>query len=192
MALLSQLQAGTVDLIYGLLRRPDWATDVAEEHLFEDSFCIVVRHDHPLTRIDQVTTEHLAAYEWVVPAPGASPRRQVIEALFADMSPPMNFGVETSSVATIRALVTSSNRVSVLTRHEATFDERNRLLAVLPMKLGGTSRKGITTRVGWLPTQSQQMLMDLLRFHTSAGTRNQSPGGTAALPRLVSRQARGG
>lgn len=166
LTLLKSLRTGEVDINFGLLRRPDWANDVAEERLFDDSFCIVVRRDHPLARAKHLTRERLREYEWVVPAPG-TPRRRAIEGYFSGMTPPMRFGVETSSISVIRALLSNSDRISVLSRHEVEFEERVRFFAVLPIKLGEPAAKGITVRANWLPTSLHSEFIDLLRMHSS-------------------------
>ena len=46
--LLNSLRTGAVDMIFGVLRRPDWAVDIDEEPLFSDPYCIVGRSGHPL------------------------------------------------------------------------------------------------------------------------------------------------
>lgn len=181
--LLTCLRAGEVDLNFGLIRRPDWATDIVELPLFDDAFCVIVRCDHPLARITAPTRADLARYEWVVPSPG-TPRRDVIDSYFAGMTDQMNFAVETSSISVIRALVANSDRVSVLSRHEVDFDERTRLFSVLPVRIGPRSVKGITMRANWLPTALHTKFVDLLRLHTASET-DQGPGARTDAPQFA-------
>ena len=42
--LLDALRAGDLDLLFGVLRRPAWATDVKEDFLFSNPYAVVVRH----------------------------------------------------------------------------------------------------------------------------------------------------
>src|SRR5262249_57058742 len=66
--LLEALRAGDLDLLFGVLRRPAWATDVREEFLFANPYVVVVRRQHPLTRSRNVTLDDLARYDWILPA----------------------------------------------------------------------------------------------------------------------------
>lgn len=167
MRLLSCLRAGEIDMTIGAIRRPDWASDVVELPLYKDGFCVVVRHGHPLARLERVGRKELSAYEWVMPPP-AAPRRAAIDALFAGWPTPITAPVETSSILVIRALIVGSDRISVLTRHELEFDERARLFAVLPVSLGAPTAKGITLRADWLPTTLHGEFIELLRAHTTS------------------------
>ena len=45
-ALLDALRAGDLDILFGVLRRPAWATDVREEFLFANPYAVVVRRKH--------------------------------------------------------------------------------------------------------------------------------------------------
>lgn len=177
-SLLQQLRDGSIDIILGLLRRPDWADDIVEERLFDDSFCIVVRAAHPLAAEPEITAEKLARYSWVVPPPG-TPRRRAIDTLFAGLDQPVSFGVETSSTQVIRALVANSDRISVLSRHEVEFEERVRLFKILPLEMGDATPKGLTFRANWLPTSLHEEFIDLLRLHTEEASR---PAETTAPP----------
>ena len=47
--LLDTLRAGDLDLLFGVLRRPAWATDVREECLFSNPYAVFVGRQHPLT-----------------------------------------------------------------------------------------------------------------------------------------------
>jgi LysR family transcriptional regulator, regulator for genes of the gallate degradation pathway len=47
-ALFHDLRAGKLDLLFGVLRRPDWAFDVKEEVLFPNPYVVVARRGHPL------------------------------------------------------------------------------------------------------------------------------------------------
>ena len=62
--LLNDLRAGKLDLLFGVLRRPDWASDVTEELLFENPYMIVARRGHPLSRRKRFTRRELARCAW--------------------------------------------------------------------------------------------------------------------------------
>ena len=61
-ALLDALRAGDLDLLFGVLRRPAWATDVREEFLFSNPYAVFVGRQHPLTRVRKITSQRLARY----------------------------------------------------------------------------------------------------------------------------------
>jgi LysR family transcriptional regulator, regulator for genes of the gallate degradation pathway len=96
--LLDDLRAGDLDLLFGVLRRPAWASDVREEFLFSNPYAVVVRRQHPLARVRNVTLRDLAGYDWILPARGA-PRREAFERLFAGSGHLPNVSIETTSSA---------------------------------------------------------------------------------------------
>jgi DNA-binding transcriptional LysR family regulator len=65
--LLADLRAGDIDVLFSVLRRPDWATDVTETMLFEEPYVIVMRPKHPLSAVADIGREELAVYDWLVP-----------------------------------------------------------------------------------------------------------------------------
>ncbi|CAN0366358.1 unnamed protein product, partial [Phaeothamnion confervicola] len=48
--LLGDLRMGRIDFLFGVLRRPEWASDVDEEALFDAPYAIIARRNHPLSR----------------------------------------------------------------------------------------------------------------------------------------------
>lgn len=165
--LLESLRLGKIDMMFGLLRKPEGIDDVIEEPLFEDTFCVVGRRNHPLALLSHVTKEDLAAYNWIVPAP-ETPRRHQIDKLFAEIEPRPRLGVETSSLASIRALVLGSDLVTVMSKQEADFEERTGLFSTLNYTLrSDLPPKGITVRANWLPTEVHRRFMELLRQHAA-------------------------
>jgi LysR family transcriptional regulator, regulator for genes of the gallate degradation pathway len=101
--LLEALRAGDLDLLFGVLRRPPWATDVHEEFLFANPYAVVVRRQHPLARTRNVTRRDvtlgdLARYDWILPARG-TPRREAFERLFAGAPHSPTVSIETTSAA---------------------------------------------------------------------------------------------
>lgn len=173
--LLEALRDCRIDMIFGMLRRPDWANDVDEEPLFQDSFSIVCRPNHPLTRLVRVTPEDMAGYDWIVPAAG-TPRRQQTDDLFQNLAEKPRLAIETSSLPTLRALLAGSDLVTVMTKSEVSFDLANGLLTCLDFPLNATlPPKGVTTRSGWLPTEMHAKFLELLRDHTSRPVHRADP-----------------
>lgn len=163
--LLNSLRTGAVDLIFGVLRRPEWAVDIEEEALFSDPYCIVGRAGHPLASRSRISTDDLVKFDWIIPGEG-TPRRRQYEALFEGIEKPPRINIETSSLSTIRSVLSCSDRLTLVNRHEVETEERLKLLAILPWtSILPPMAKGITTRADWLPTPLQQRFVDLLRMH---------------------------
>lgn len=166
--LLDDLSSCRIDMIFGLLRRPDWVTDIAEEALFRDSYCVVARPGHPLAKLKTVTPQDLLDYDWVVP-PEGTPRRQQIEQLFDGLGRKPRFNIETSSLTISRAFMLSSDLITVMTRSEVQIDASFGMMESLPCaKLTANPTKGVATRLDWLPTSVHEEFIECLREVTSA------------------------
>ncbi len=162
-ALHARLRAGTIDFILGALRRPPPEADIAEELLFADPYSIVVRREHPLTRARILREAELGRYDWIVPSQD-TPRRATIERLFARLEYPPATRIETSSLATMLALLAESNRVTLLSRSQILLDGRLDFLTALPIPVPESDRAvGITTRADWLPTQVHVDFLGMFR-----------------------------
>lgn len=165
--LLADLSNSRIDVIFGMLRRPDWADDVSEEILFRDSYCMVARPGHPLSALDKAMPADLALHPWVVPSIG-TPRRARIEALFDGMQHRPRFHLETSSLTMGRALLLGSDTITLMTRSEVRYDlDQGTLIELRCPYLKDVLLKGVTTRKDWLPTRAHAAFLDVLRSVTS-------------------------
>jgi DNA-binding transcriptional LysR family regulator len=63
--------------LFGILRRPDWATDIKEELLFANHYVVVGRVGHPLFKIKRPTLRDLSRYDWIMPGP-MTPRQKAL------------------------------------------------------------------------------------------------------------------
>jgi DNA-binding transcriptional LysR family regulator len=170
--LLADLTNSRIDMIFGILRKPDWADDVNEEFLFHDSYCMVARPGHPLSRLAEVTPADLARYDWVVPQPN-TPRRSRIEAIFDGEESRPSFHLETPSLTMSRAFLLSSDTITLMSRSEVGSDLELGNLVTLPCSfLDNLLVKGVTTRSDWLPTKAHAAFLDRLREVTSAARRD--------------------
>lgn len=162
-ALAAWLRTGVIDVMVGTLRPSSPGDDVTEEPLFSDPYCVVVRPSHPMARLKVAKHSDLARYEWILPRL-ETPRRQAWEALFGDMPRRPPIVVETSSMATTRDLLLSSDRVTLLSRDQISFEERLGLLKVIPAALPRAGRMiGLTSRTDWLPTDAESAFLEHLR-----------------------------
>ncbi len=187
--LLEDLRLGKIDMMFGLLRKPADAVDVVEEPIFMDTFYVMGRRNHPLTRYPMVTTRQLAEYNWIAPAPG-TPRRGQIDKLFAKLDPAPRLGIETSSLSTIRALVLSSDLLTIMSQQEAYFEELTGLFSPISFDLKcSLPPKGITVRANWLPTVAHQRFISLLRWHSARNQGGQNHHNLLAAPNALERIA---
>jgi LysR family transcriptional regulator, regulator for genes of the gallate degradation pathway len=160
--LLDALRAGDLDLLFGVLRRPAWATDVREDFLFSNPYVVVVRRRHPLAHVRNVTLRDLARYDWILPARGA-PRREAFERLFAGSPRSPMVGIETTAPTIYKSILATTDRIALLSTLEAQFAEPEGLtvLAFDSPVLARTD--GVARRADLRPTSLHQQFLDLLR-----------------------------
>lgn len=173
--LLASLRCGDIDLIVGALRNPAPVDDVREEKLFTDSLVVVSRSGHPLTHSKSLTLDDIAAADWIVPRQG-TPTRGHFERLFreAGLAVPTHI-VESSSLITIRTLLTESDKLALISRSQVSYDVRFGALTILPVPLEGTERPiGITVRADAFLTPGVEEFITRLRktdvHHFETGT----------------------
>lgn len=184
--LLADLAHSRIDIIFGILRKPDWADDLQEELLFHDSYCLVARAGHPLSRKAEVTAADLARCDWIVPQ-AKTPRRNRIEAIFEGLSTRPVFHLESPSLAISRAFLMEFETVTLMTRSEVQSDIDRGILVSLPCRfLDGPLRKGVTTRSDWLPTEAHSAYLECLRAVTADRPTDKPRAETGSPIRLVS------
>ncbi len=177
--MLAELRSGKVDILYGILRCPPEIEDVVEAPLFRDRYRIVVRRSHPLARRKAIKVDELAEYDWILPGAG-NPRRRVVELLFSDAAQQPRIAIETSSIAAHKAILASSDRITLLTESE--IKERSDSLIALPFEgLAARRPEGFAIRKGWKPTLIQRHFMDLMQRHAQAWMAT-APDGSARGP----------
>jgi DNA-binding transcriptional LysR family regulator len=161
--LLDTLRAGDLDLLFGVLRRPAWATDVREEFLFSNSYGVFVGRQHPLTRVRKITLRDLSGYDWILPARGA-PRREAFERLFAGSEHSPTVRIETTSLEIYKSVLATSSMMALLSTVQASLREA---LTILPFDSPALARSdGVASRADWQPTRLHQQFLELLRKET--------------------------
>jgi LysR family transcriptional regulator of gallate degradation len=159
--LLQDLLKGNIDFLFSVLRRPDWVKEIVEEVLYRDDYVVVCRPAHPLRKARSLNRRHFSGYAWVMPGP-ATPRRRAFQALFGNHPPGID--VITASRAITRALIAASDRLTMLTRHEAESEESVGSISVLPFDCKIPAPEyGVAKRMEWVPTSIHQELLDILR-----------------------------
>ena len=159
--IVSDLHNGALDLMFGALRAPPPFDELIEEALFEDPYTIVSRRGHPLTHLDQASPADLAPFAWVHPTANL-PRRAVLDRITADwgLNPHINF--ETSCLATITALLSASDRLTILSLRHIEIDQRLERVNHPPIQ-HEPRHVGFTIRKNWLPTFFQIKFLEQLR-----------------------------
>lgn len=169
-ALLDDLLNCRVDMIFGLLRKPEWQPEIQEELMFHDSYVVVCRPGHPLTQMKEITPALLLDYDWIVPARGTL-RRSNIDRVFEGTGSAPRCNIEVNSLNCARALLLESDMVTVMARSEVRLDARLGTLTFLPCEeLVAVTPKGVTTRTGWLPTEGHRQFLECLRAETAETT----------------------
>jgi DNA-binding transcriptional LysR family regulator len=166
-ALLSDLRAGKLDVLFGVLRRPAWATDTDEEFLFANPYTVVARKGHPLTKLRRITLRDLSGCDWVLPDRG-TPRREAFERLFAKSGFSPKVSIETTSLAVYRSILASSDRISLFSKLETEQPGVPvRSLVKLHYSSSVLSRAdGVAIRMDWQPTRVHRKFLELLREET--------------------------
>jgi DNA-binding transcriptional LysR family regulator len=161
-ALLEDLRAGKIDLVFGVLRRPAWAQDVSEEVLFDNPYVVVGRVGHPLSRSRKLGLQELARFDWILPGP-MTPRQQAFRRIFARLPALPKISVETIYLQIYRDLLATTDRLTLMSTLEAQLNEQAKL-AVLPFGSPELHRAdGLAMRADWQPTHIHQHFLKVLR-----------------------------
>jgi DNA-binding transcriptional LysR family regulator len=164
--LLNDLRAGKLDVLFGVLRRPDWATDVKEELLFANHYVVVARIGHPLLKIKRPTLRDLSRYDWIMPGPMA-PRQKALHSLLESRSTKPKVSIETTSLQIYRTILSATDQLTLMSQCEAQLNDPESL-TVLPFSSRHLRRfDGIAMRSDWRPTSIHLQFVDLLRAQAS-------------------------
>jgi LysR family transcriptional regulator, regulator for genes of the gallate degradation pathway len=164
--LLNDLRAGKLDLLFGVLRRPDWAVDVKEELLFANDYVVVARSGHPLCQIERPKLQNLARYDWIMPGP-ETPRQQALRRMLGSLPTRPRVSIETTSLQIYRTILAGTDQLTLMSRFEAQLNDAE-ALSVLPFRSPHLHRfDGIATRVDWRPTSVHLQFIAILRAQGS-------------------------
>jgi DNA-binding transcriptional LysR family regulator len=152
------LKRGELDMLLGAMRGEEERLQMRP--LFDDPYVVIARSAHPLgIRPDP---DGLCRQSWVAP-PAGTPRRIVLERLFASLPVRPRIVLETSSVATMMATLAGSDCLSLCSHSQASADFAAADVAVLDIPLEPIARRvGVTIRSDWLPTTVQNTFLLLI------------------------------
>jgi LysR family transcriptional regulator of gallate degradation len=164
---------GDIDMVIGAMRFPAPA-DVVQEYLFQDSLSVVARKGHPLAAREALSFDDLAGSEWVIPRSGTLLRRALDHGMKEAGVEFGSFPIESNSHQTIRAILMDSDRLGVVSRRQIYFEEREGMIAVLPVSLHGTDLPiGVRTRADAAPSVGVRVL--LRHLHRVAADMDRTP-----------------
>lgn len=162
--LLDDLRRGDLDLVVGRLVDPADMIGLSFEHLYSEPLTLVVRADHPLTRLRPFDIAAIADYPVSLPSAGTVIRGDIDRFLVAHgvRLPPDR--VETISITFGRAHVLSGDAVWAVPRGGVMGDLAAGLLAELPIDrtpLQGAI--GLTSRSDMAPSPLAGLLIATIR-----------------------------
>lgn len=123
--LVPALQSGELDLVVGRLPTHRHRSDLQQLKLYDENIVAVVRRDHPLAGEPGVGMGDLAGYGWILPPAETTLRRQLDQHFVGDPDLIPKRVVESVSYLTNRALVLSSDVISVVPSQVARADIAN-------------------------------------------------------------------
>lgn len=189
--LLNDLRAGKLDLLFGVLRRPDWAKDVKEELLLANHYVVVARCNHPLARMKRPRFADLGRYDWIMPGP-MTPRQQALHRLLGGSAAEPKVSIETTSLQIYRTILAATDRLTLMSRFEAQLND-SESLTVLPFRSPHLDRyDGVATRVDWRPTRVHLDFVEVLRAQAArldGDAHAKSPAGAGRKPRHAGKAA---
>ena len=144
--LMPGLRAGDIDLVIGRLPEFREREGLTQKALYDEPIVIVACKEHPLTKIKKITFKRLAEYDWILPPPQTSLRRQ-LEAEFrnAGHEPPTT-SVQSISILTNFKLISETDMIAAMPLHVVSS---NPLLTPLSVELlSANSAIGVTYRTG--------------------------------------------
>ena len=180
--LLRGLRDGRLDILIGALRDPPPTADIDQRPLMIDPLTIIARIDHPLARKRAISKAELCAYPWIVPREGA-PTRSYFNTMFsASEIAAMPGIIETSSLMMVRGMLSRSDRLTLVSAHQATLECASGAVAPLPHVLEGSERViGVTLRKGWRPGPAHEAFLRHLQDVASAIQATPALAGTSGV-----------
>ncbi len=162
--LLKALRNGQIDILFGALREPLPSGDIVQEAIFTEPLSLIVRAGHPILSSPRFDAQSLSRLDWVLPREG-TPARDGFKAFFQSHAVPAPQRIiECSSLIALRALLTESDRIGLLSVEQVRYEIDAGFLKILPAPMPNTQRPiGVTVRRNWQPTGVQTDFIALLR-----------------------------
>jgi len=128
---IEQLKRRDIDLVIGPLDGRAYRSGLCTEWLMTDTFVVVARRGHPLTKLASPCWKDTESYPWILPPPNILSRSWLDQSFVqANMSPPRP-QVETSSLVTLLSLLQERHYIATLTRSLAQLYEQLKLISIV-------------------------------------------------------------
>ncbi len=161
--LLRSLREGDLDCLIGALRSPLPAEDVEQKLLFCDALAIVAHPNHPLAKRRELSLEDTLVYPWIAPPKETPAGQYLFNTLRIHERDRTPVRVVSSSMVTLRGILSQGNYISIVSRHQIAVDERLGTITALDISLKGHLREiGLTYRKNWRPTETQSLFIEYL------------------------------
>ncbi len=163
--LIAELRRGGFDFVLGLVRGGEHAEGLRERALLFDHRKLIVRAQHPLTKLKRISVSDLAQYPWILPSPGTIHRPPIEQAFRdADLEPPVS-RIEGGSLQFHVQLLLASDYIVSLSTHAIAQFLKARQLVTLPITFPGLHRTiGIITRAHHqIPPAATQFIAEMER-----------------------------
>ena len=161
--LIEELRRGEIDIIVGLLFDPANSDRLIQEPLVPLPYVIVAQPNHPLAGRTKLTRADFEGYNWVAPNYDTA-RRAAFDRLAESLQIPPTATIQTTSLPTVRFLLSESHRLALLTRFEFEHAKGAGDLITLPFgPIEPAPWLGITHRANWAPTPLHLQFIELIR-----------------------------
>ena len=162
--LLRDLRFGDIDFIIGALRDPPPADDVIQETLFQDPLSIVVGANHPLLKRKSPSLKDTLNYPWIAPPRATPTGTYLYDTLKIPEAANTPVRIVSSSLILLRGLMMQKDYITIMSSKQIEVEHDQGLLFPLPIELTDSARSiGLTFRIGWKPTATQNRFIDLIR-----------------------------
>ncbi|MCZ7642054.1 MAG: LysR substrate-binding domain-containing protein [Pseudorhodoplanes sp.] len=162
--LMPALRIGELDLVVGRLSEFRERAALRQEVLYDEITCLVVRPGHPLLQRPEVALADTLEWDFILPRPETTLRRQLEKAFHDEGLEPPPARVESVSVLTNRHLAMETDAISVWPHQVVRRDLLDGLLVRLPLQLWQASGPvGVTVRSSGPTTPAAAALLDELR-----------------------------
>ena len=162
--LASQIRSGDLELLIGTVIGSGALDGFHEETLIHDQLVVVSRRGHPLAKKKSISLTDLAEADWILPFRD-SPQRQQFGYVFENQGLKLKSNIIASnSLSTIRELLISSDRLTILSPHRIRHEVSAGIFRILPADLRETRRPiGVTWRESASLSPAAEMLLTHLR-----------------------------
>ena len=162
--LMERLAQGKLDMVVARLGAEHDKAMYRYEQLSEEPVCALVRSQHPLLAVSDLSLRDVASAAWIVP-PAGSVLRHRFELMFQEdgLKPPIDL-IETSSLLFVTKMLAQSDTIAVLSLAVGQYYASHGMAALLPLTMKcNMDNYGLITRRDQLPSPGARVMMRALQ-----------------------------